>query len=175
MPSRRDAVIHGIALGLACLISFEIVTELLSPVHSVSHEDDVLGAMWAAVATIFVYRDTHDQSVEAGVSRAAATFVSFVLCFLYLLLFSFSAVGMAVLIGIGVVVVSFAGRPQDSITVGISTAVILVVAGLAPEDDWQQPILRLVDTLVGIAVGVLVGSLVTRLTAPRKQRAGPAR
>jgi len=30
----------------------------------------------------------------------------------------------------------------------------LVVASISPENGWQQPLLRLVDTLVGVAVGV---------------------
>jgi uncharacterized membrane protein YgaE (UPF0421/DUF939 family) len=165
MSISRQAVVHGVALGLACLISFEIVADLLSKVHSISHEDDVLGGAWAAVAAIFVYRDTHDDSIEAGISRASATFVSFVLCLVYLLFFSFSAVGMAVLIALGVIIVSAAGRPQDSMTVSISTIIILVVAGLAPENDWEEPILRLADTLVGIVIGIIVGTLVTRVTA----------
>jgi uncharacterized membrane protein YccC len=164
-PTRRDTFIHGAALALACLIAYEVVAEVLSRIHSISREDDVLGGMWAAVATIFVYRDTNDQSRDAAVSRAAATFVSFVLCFVYLLIFPFSPVGMAVLIGIGVIGVTLAGRPQDGVTVAISTAVILVIAGLAQDSQvWQEPLLRLLDTLVGIVIGVAVGTLVTRLT-----------
>jgi uncharacterized membrane protein YccC len=46
------------------------------------------------------------------------------------------------------------GRRDDIVTVGITTAVVMVVAAMAPSDAWQQPLLRLVDTLVGIAVGV---------------------
>ena len=161
---RREAVIHGVALGVACLISYEVVAEVLSRIHSISAEDDVLGGMWAAVATIFVYRDTNDQSRDAAMSRAAATFVSFVICFVYLIFFDFSPVGMAVLIGLGVILVTLAGRPQDGMTVAISTAVILVIAGLAKDTQvWQEPLLRLVDTLVGIVIGVAVGTLVTRV------------
>jgi hypothetical protein len=30
----------------------------------------------------------------------------------------------------------------------------MVVAAMSPADAWQQPLLRLADTMVGIAVGV---------------------
>jgi hypothetical protein len=30
----------------------------------------------------------------------------------------------------------------------------MVVAAMSPSDAWQQPLLRLVDTVVGIGVGV---------------------
>jgi uncharacterized membrane protein len=46
------------------------------------------------------------------------------------------------------------GRQGDIITTGITTAVVMVVAAMSPQDAWQQPLLRLVDTVVGIAVGV---------------------
>ncbi len=46
------------------------------------------------------------------------------------------------------------GRPDDTITTGITIAFVMVVAALSPHDAWRQPILRLVNTAVGVAVGV---------------------
>jgi hypothetical protein len=48
----------------------------------------------------------------------------------------------------------FLGREDDVVTTGITTAVVLVVAAISPQEAWQQPILRLLDTVVGITVGV---------------------
>ena len=39
-------------------------------------------------------------------------------------------------------------------TTGITTAVVMVVAAMSPQDAWLQPLLRLIDTVVGIAVGI---------------------
>ena len=61
---------------------------------------------------------------------------------------------MASLIGIGTIVVTTMGHPDDTIPTGITIAVVMVVAALSPHDAWRQPILRLVDTAVGVAVGV---------------------
>jgi uncharacterized YccA/Bax inhibitor family protein len=61
---------------------------------------------------------------------------------------------MAALIGIGTVVMELLGRREDIVTTGITTAVVMVVAAMSPEDAWHQPLLCLADTLVGIAVGV---------------------
>jgi multisubunit Na+/H+ antiporter MnhB subunit len=49
---------------------------------------------------------------------------------------------------------SLLDRPDDIVTTGITTAVVMVVAGLSPTSAWKQPILRLVDTIVGVGVGV---------------------
>jgi uncharacterized membrane protein YgaE (UPF0421/DUF939 family) len=45
-------------------------------------------------------------------------------------------------------------RREDIITTGITTTVVMVVAAMSPKDAWQQPFLRLIDTVVGIGVGI---------------------
>jgi uncharacterized membrane protein YccC len=93
-------------------------------------------------------------SMSAGLERLIATCVSFALCLLYLSLFPFQPLGMAALIGLGTVIMMLLGRREDIVTTGITTAVVMVVAAISPQDAWQQPLLRLVDTIVGIAVGI---------------------
>jgi multisubunit Na+/H+ antiporter MnhB subunit len=62
---------------------------------------------------------------------------------------------MATLIGIGAVAMSLLDRPEDVITTGITTAVVMVVAAISPDHEWKQPILRVLDTTVGVGVGVV--------------------
>jgi hypothetical protein len=152
-PQARSAVVESVVLAAACLLSFWLVTDLLSRVHSLGRDDDLLGGMWAVLATIFVLRDSFRKSVAAAVSRMSATSVSFVLCLIYLVFLPFHAWALAVLVGASVLVVMLLGRPGDAVTAGITTAVILVVAAVSPQHAWQQPILRLADTVVGVAVG----------------------
>jgi hypothetical protein len=52
----------------------------------VESSDDLLGGMWAVIATLFVYRDTQTASFAAASSRIAATVVSLALCLVYLLI-----------------------------------------------------------------------------------------
>jgi uncharacterized membrane protein YccC len=148
------AVFHGVMLSLLCAISYWLITHLLSQAFSVSRDDDLLGGMWAVAATVFVYRYSYDSSIGAAVSRMWATSLSFGICLIYLLFFPFSLAGMVTLIGIGAVTMSLLDRPDDIVTTGITTAVVMVVAGLSPTSAWKQPILRLVDTIVGVGVGV---------------------
>jgi hypothetical protein len=61
---------------------------------------------------------------------------------------------LSTLLGIGTVVMTLLGRRDDIITTAITTAVVMAVAAMSPQDAWHQPLLRLVDTVVGIAVGV---------------------
>jgi uncharacterized membrane protein YccC len=148
------AIFRALILAISCVVSFWLITHILADVYSISRDDTLLGGMWAVIATIFVYRDSYEQSGGAALSRMSATLVSFALCFVYLLIFPFHVWGMAALIAIGAVVLAMMGRSNDMITASITTTVVMVVADIGPQDAWREPILRLVDTAVGALIGL---------------------
>lgn len=129
------------------------------------------------IATVFVYRDTHTDSAAAAASRVAATVVSLGLCVIYLLIAAPHPWAMAMLIALGTVLVTLAGRAGDSVTTGVTIAVVMVVAQLEPRNDWEQPILRFADTVIGVIVGLatawLVASATTRRAAADRADNGP--
>lgn len=145
-------VAYSVDMAIACLISYGIMTYALST--AVDSANDYLGGMWAAVATVFVFRDSRDGSLSAGVERFIATCVSFALCLLYLSLFPFTPVGMAIVIGLGTPIMIMLGRRDDIVTTGITTSVVMVVAAMDAQHAWLQPWLRFLDTVIGIAIGV---------------------
>jgi uncharacterized membrane protein YccC len=123
--------------------------------------------MWAVIATVFPFRDSYNKSLAAAVSRMSATLVSFALCLVYLAFLPFTPLGLAILVGLSVLVTGLIGRPEDEITAGITTTVVLVVAKLSPHDVWRQPILRLADTAIGVGVGLVAAWLGLRAIGPR--------
>jgi uncharacterized membrane protein YgaE (UPF0421/DUF939 family) len=145
-------VAYAVNMTLACGISYFIITQLL--VQFVDAPSDLLGGMWAVAATIFVFRDKRSLSLRAGLDRLLATCISFSLCLIYLIAFPFTPLGMIVLIWVGTLIVMFMNRDDDITTTGITTVVVLVVAALSPIAAWHQPLLRLIDTVVGISVGL---------------------
>ncbi len=165
----RVAVMECAVLAVASLATYWLVAGLLSRVWSISRADDVLGALWAVIAAIFVCRGSYQQSVAAAVSRMAATAVSFVLCLVCLIFLPFHAWALAVLIGLSALAVMLIGRPGDAVTAAIATTVVMVVAAVTPRDAWEQPILRFADTLIGVAVGVAAAWISLRLLRPRIQ------
>jgi peptidoglycan/LPS O-acetylase OafA/YrhL len=128
----RADVVHSATLAIACLINYWLITHILVHSHSVSRSDNLLGGMWAVIATVVVYRSSYQQSVTAALSRTAATSLSFALCLIYLLILPFNPWGLALLIGIGTLVLMLIGRPDDIVTTAITTAVVMVVAALSP-------------------------------------------
>jgi hypothetical protein len=160
-----QSVSHGVALAVCCFLSYKIITDLLALSRFAPRDDELLGGMWAVVATIFVFRYSYDESVRAALSRTSATLFSFALCLVYFLIFPFRLWGLVLLIAIGAIFLDLIGRSEDIITACITTAVVMVVAGISPEHAWKQPILRLIDTGVGIGVGIAgayVGMALTR-------------
>jgi uncharacterized membrane protein YccC len=143
---------YALEMAIACLISYSIVTSVLSPF--VVTPDALLGGMWATAATVFVFRGTRADSLSAGIGRLVATCVSFALCLAYLVILPFHPAGLAALLGIGTLILMVLGRREDIVTTGITTTVVMIGAAMSPQNAWHQPFLRLADTVVGIAVGV---------------------
>jgi uncharacterized membrane protein YccC len=130
-----------------CLMAF--VVPLIA-----NRPTQVVGILWAVISTVFVFRDTRAHSLSAGISRLVATGVSFALCFLYLLLLPANALGMMALIAVGALLMMLLGRRDEIGLAAITTAVVLIVAASASQNAWQQPLLRLMDTIAGVAVGI---------------------
>jgi len=177
-PSRADvqmAVLECTALGLACLASYWLVTRVQPWTYHESRPAEQIGALWAVISTVFVLRDSYEKSMAAGVSRMAATSVSFVLCLIYLIFLPFHAWALGVLIAASALAVTLLGRPGDAISAGISTAVVLIAARLSPAHAWHQPILRFIDTLAGVVVGVAAAWLLLHVIVPISKRRLAAR
>ncbi|HEY6787899.1 MAG TPA: FUSC family protein [Trebonia sp.] len=151
----RDAVVECTVLAVACLITYLLVTQLLSRLYFISRDDDLLGGMWAVIATIFVNRASYQQSWTAAVSRTAATFLSLVICLIYLAFLPFHVWALPVLIGVTVLAATLIGRQEDAILAAITTTVLLIVVAVSPQHAWLQPILRFGDTVVGVVVGIV--------------------
>jgi uncharacterized membrane protein YccC len=157
------AVAESALLALACVLSYWLATTVRTQAYTASRADGILSGLWAVIATIFVLRSSYGESVKAALSRMAATLVSFVACLAYLLVLPFHLWGLALMIGITALIPALIGRPGDSITAAITTAVVMVSASLSPHDAWQQPILRFGDTVIGVVVGVVAAWLGLRV------------
>jgi uncharacterized membrane protein YccC len=151
-PSTWD-VAYAVNMAIACLITYWVVAFFMP--HLAGRPSTSIGTLWAVISTVFVYKDTRSHSLSAGISRLIATSVSLVLCFSYLLLFPVTPFGMAVLILIGTLVTTSLGRRDEIGLTAITTAVVMIVAASDSENALQQPLLRLVDTVTGIAIGVV--------------------
>jgi uncharacterized membrane protein YccC len=146
-------IAYAVDMALACLVTYWIMVTIHSR-FSFGTSSEVVGTLWAIVSTVYVFRDTRAKSVSASIGRVVATVVSFALCFAYLLLFPFTPTGLVAVLAGGTLIMMVLGRRDEIGLTGVTTAVVMLVAAVDVQDAWHQPLLRLMDTLIGIAVGV---------------------
>jgi uncharacterized membrane protein YccC len=163
----RLAVLDCGVLAIACLVTYLVATTVLSHLYFLSRADSLLGGLWAVIATVFVSRDSYQHSMGAAVSRMSGTLVSFLFCLIYLSLLPFHVWALPVLIGASALAVTLLGRPGDAATAAITAAVVLIVADVSPHDAWEQPVLRFLDTLIGVVIGVATAWVTLRVLHPR--------
>src|ERR1700737_252215 len=106
-PSVWDAA-YAADIAVACLLTYFAMTWILPRI--LDWKSNPVGVIWAVISTVFVFRDTRIHSLMAGQARLLATCVSFVICLCYLLLFPFTAIGMAGLLVVGSLLMIFLGR-----------------------------------------------------------------
>ena len=92
-------VVHASIIGIACTVSYWIESQALTSLTS--DHSALLGGMWAAIATVFVFRATGEETWSAALARFIATSVSVAVCSVYVWFFPFTLAGMATLIAIG--------------------------------------------------------------------------
>jgi len=143
---------HAVNLAIAALATYALTTSV-TPLL-LNRPAEPVGILWAVISAVFVIKDTRERSLSAGISRLVSTCASFALCLIYLLFLPATPLGMAILIGIGALLMMLAGRRDEINLVAITTAVILIVAAENPQAAWQQPLLRLADSVAGGAVGI---------------------
>jgi uncharacterized membrane protein YccC len=142
-------------LAVAVIVSWYLVVPLGHVVLGQGNADAEIGGMWAVVATAFVFSDQVRASSHSFTGRMVATVVSSGLCFTYLLVLPFTAWAIALVVGIGVLVLAALGLSAETVTTSITSAVVLVVAGLdGAGHGWEDPLIRVVTTLVGGLVGL---------------------
>lgn len=71
-PRTDQAIVRGAVLMISCVISFWLITHILAGRYSISNDDDILGGMWAVVATLFAYRDKPRSRRSSGRHQARA-------------------------------------------------------------------------------------------------------
>jgi uncharacterized membrane protein YccC len=146
-------IAYAIDMAIACLITYWVMMEIHDR-FGLGASSQVVGTLWAVVATIYVFRDTRAKSLSASVGRMVATGVSFALCLVYLLLFPFTPAGLLAVLAAGTLIMMALGRREEIGLAAVTTAVVMLVAAIDAQNAWQQPLLRLMDTMIGIAIGV---------------------
>lgn len=115
------------------------------------------GALWSMVSGIVVMQETRQDTIDNAWFRVLGSLIGAVMSAFYLSLLPFSLFGMAVTIGLTVLVCQKLHVPGHARLAALTVGVIMVISSLNPD---LNPIInagfRFSESIIGSAVAILV-------------------
>jgi uncharacterized membrane protein YccC len=117
----------------------------------------VLGGLWALISGIVVLQATRQDTWTSASLRIIGTCIGAAISAIYLQLLPYSPVGMAVTIGVTVLLCQMIGIPDHARLAALTVAVIMVISSLHPEyNPMLNALLRFVESAIGTVMAVMV-------------------
>ena len=116
-----------------------------------------IGALWAMISGIVVMQETRKSTLDSAWLRILGSLAGAIISAGYLLVFPFNPVGMAILIGITVLICQGIGIPGHARLAALTVAVVMVVSSLNPEiSPLVNAGTRFIEVIIGSVVAVAV-------------------
>jgi uncharacterized membrane protein YccC len=114
-----------------------------------------LGGLWALISGIVVLQATRRETRASAWLRVLGTLVGAAVSSLSLTLLPFCPLGMAVTVGITVLLCQFIGIPDHARLAALTVAVIMVISSLHPEvNPVINAVLRFLESCIGTVLAV---------------------
>lgn len=139
---------------LVSFLSFSLALFLSTLVHG-SSDSVTIGAMWAMISAIVVMQETRSATLDTAWLRIFGSLVGAVISAAYLLVLPFSAIGMALLVGLTVLVCQLVGIPGHARLAALTVGVVMVVSALNPDiPPLVNAGTRFFEVIIGSTVAV---------------------
>lgn len=126
-----------------------------------------VGGLWAVISGVFVMSDKESLTISASRMRIKASFLGCLIAGTYLYFFTFSVVGFAIAIALGVFVCHIFRIPDHIKTTSITISVVVIISAIVTDiGPVENAALRFAESVIGslTALGVgLAGMYVFRL------------
>jgi uncharacterized membrane protein YgaE (UPF0421/DUF939 family) len=162
-PTRPVLEIFGKDLSVALqyaiisLLAFLISYYSVSAIQKESSSLQMTGTMWAMISGIIVLQETRQSTLDTASRRIFASFIGAVLSFVYLLFFPFSPVGMAVMIGITILLCMSLKIRDHAKLAALTVGVIMIFSTISPDQSpFVNASLRFGEVIVGSVVAVTI-------------------
>ena len=153
MPT-RDALRIAVENTLVCLFGYLGGYYLTALFYAPSA---ALGGLWALISGIVVLQATRRETWASAWLRLVGTLVGAAISSVYLTLLPFNPLGMAVTIGVAVLLCQLIGIPDHARLAALTVAVIMVIASLHPEyNPVFNAVLRFMESCIGTVLAVAV-------------------
>ena len=141
--------IQSALVALAAYMAGSHFTDLL---HA---ETSRIGAVWSLVTGIVVLQATPHETFKSGVLRLVGTLIGAIIGACYLSMFSFSLPGMAISVGVTVLLCQIAGVPDNGRLAAITVVIVLAVSAAMPTlSPVANAALRFGESFIGAVIAM---------------------
>jgi uncharacterized membrane protein YccC len=149
----RDRIGVAIQNALVSFAAYMIGYYFTSLFHASSSN---IGGLWSLIAAIVVLQATTREAWKSAVLRVLGTFIGATIGGLYLYLFPFSALGMALSIGLTVLLCQALHVPDHGRLASITVALIMVISsGNSELSPFTNAALRFIESFIGAAIAII--------------------
>src|SRR3974377_1139139 len=114
-----------------------------------------LGGLWALISGIVVLQATRRETWASAWLRVLGTFIGAIISSIYLSFLPFNPLGMALTVGVTVLLCQFIGIPDHARLAALTVAVIMLISSLHPEyHPLLNALLRFMESAIGTLLAV---------------------
>jgi len=149
----RDRISVAIQNGVVCLASYLLGAYFTGLFHGRSSS---IGGLWCVISGIVVLQATSRDAWQSAILRVLGTLIGATIGGLYLQFFPFSVIGMAVSVGLTVLLCQALDVPDHGRLAAITVALIIVISTGNPElSPFTNAALRFAESVIGAGIAVL--------------------
>ncbi len=161
----RMTLIIGLEGALITLLSFYLGARFTAVFHGASAQ---LGGLWSVISGLVVLQSTIHETLKSSVLRMIGTFIGALICALYLWLFGFSLLGMALCAGLTLAVCYLLDIFEYARLAAATVVVIAVVSSRSPEiSPFLNAFLRFAEAAIGVGICIVCVYALRLLLRPR--------
>jgi uncharacterized membrane protein YccC len=149
----RDWISVAVQNALVCLAAYLVGFYFTGLFHGRSTS---IGGLWSLVSGIVVLQATSRETWKSAVLRVLGTLIGATVGGFYLYLLPFTPIGMAVSIGLTVLLCQALKVPDHGRLAAITVAIIMVISSANPElSPFANASLRFIESAIGAGIAVL--------------------
>jgi uncharacterized membrane protein YccC len=149
----RDNVVVAARTAIVCFAAYVAGTSFTSLFHAGSA---ILGGVWSVVSGIVVLQATLEDTRGSAMLRVLGTFIGATVAAVYLFLFPFHPLGMAVAVGVTVLLCQAMKVPDHA---RLATVTVVIVLAVSVADPTIRPavnaLLRFLESCIGAGIATL--------------------
>jgi uncharacterized membrane protein YccC len=160
----RMTLIIGLEGALITLLSFYLGGRFTAIFHGASAD---LGGLWSVISGLVVLQSTIHETLKSSLLRIIGTFIGALICALYLWLFGFSVLGMALCAGLTLAVCYLLDIFEYARLAAATVVVIAIVSSRSPEiSPFLNSFLRFAEASIGVGVCIVCVYVLRKLLRP---------